>query len=74
VKQSFDLTGKVAFITGGGGLLGPMHAEAIAELGGIPVLADINRDRAEAAAKEISKSLGVKAVAKKVYEHFHPNG
>jgi NAD(P)-dependent dehydrogenase (short-subunit alcohol dehydrogenase family) len=66
VKQRFDLTGKVAFITGGGGLLGPMHAEAIAELGGIPVLADIDRDRAEAAAKEISLSLGVKAVARKV--------
>ena len=38
VKQSFDLTGKVAVITGGAGLLGEKHAEAIAEFGGIPIL------------------------------------
>lgn len=66
LKQRFDLSGRVAFITGGGGLLGPAHAEAIAELGGIPVLADINHQRAKAAADEISKSLGVSAVAEKV--------
>jgi NAD(P)-dependent dehydrogenase (short-subunit alcohol dehydrogenase family) len=37
----FDLTGRVAVITGGAGLLGQQHAEAIASAGGIPVLADI---------------------------------
>ncbi len=37
----FDLTGRVAIITGGAGLLGQQHAEAIASAGGIPVLADI---------------------------------
>ena len=37
----FDLTGRVAVITGGTGLLGQQHAEAIARAGGIPVLADI---------------------------------
>ena len=37
----FDLTGRVAVITGGTGLLGQQHAEAIAQAGGIPVLADI---------------------------------
>jgi len=42
VKQSFDLTGKVAVITGGSGLLGEKHAEAIAEFGGIPILLDID--------------------------------
>jgi NAD(P)-dependent dehydrogenase (short-subunit alcohol dehydrogenase family) len=42
VKQSFDLTGKVAIITGGAGLLGEKHAEAIAEFGGIPILLDID--------------------------------
>lgn len=42
-KQNlFDLTGKVAIITGGTGLLGKQHAEAIAGAGGIPVLADIS--------------------------------
>jgi NAD(P)-dependent dehydrogenase (short-subunit alcohol dehydrogenase family) len=37
----FDLTGRVAIITGGTGLLGQQHGEAIASAGGIPVLADI---------------------------------
>ncbi len=47
VKQLFDLTGKVAIVTGGAGLLGPIHAEAILEAGGSVVLADINRERQE---------------------------
>lgn len=38
----FDLTNKVAIITGGAGLLGKKHAEAIAEIGGTPILLDIN--------------------------------
>jgi NAD(P)-dependent dehydrogenase (short-subunit alcohol dehydrogenase family) len=37
----FDLSGRVAVITGGTGLLGQQHARAIASAGGIPVLADI---------------------------------
>jgi NAD(P)-dependent dehydrogenase (short-subunit alcohol dehydrogenase family) len=37
----FDLTGRVAVITGGAGLLGQQHGEAVASAGGIPVLADI---------------------------------
>jgi NAD(P)-dependent dehydrogenase (short-subunit alcohol dehydrogenase family) len=40
-RNLFDLTGQVAIITGGTGLLGKEHAEAIANAGGIPVLADI---------------------------------
>ena len=42
VKQSFDLTDKVAVITGGAGLFSEKHAEAIAEFGGIPILLDID--------------------------------
>jgi len=37
----FSLKNRVALITGGTGLLGRQHAEAIASAGGIPVLADI---------------------------------
>jgi NAD(P)-dependent dehydrogenase (short-subunit alcohol dehydrogenase family) len=40
-KDLFDLTGRVAAITGGAGLLGMQHAEAIAAHGGIPVLIDL---------------------------------
>lgn len=38
----FDLTGKTAVITGGAGLLGKMHAEAIEEAGGTVYLTDID--------------------------------
>ena len=40
MSSKFDMSGKVAVITGGAGLLGSMHAEAIAENGGIPILFD----------------------------------
>jgi len=43
----FDLTGKVAVITGGAGLLGRQHAEAIAEFGGTNVILDTNYDEAK---------------------------
>jgi NAD(P)-dependent dehydrogenase (short-subunit alcohol dehydrogenase family) len=59
VKEIFDLTGKVAIITGGAGMLGEMHAEAIAEAGGHPILVDINGDLAADKAKTISKKYGV---------------
>ncbi len=42
----FDLSGKVALITGAGGLLGPKHAEAIIEHGGTVVITDHHEDRA----------------------------
>lgn len=57
-KSLFDLTGRVAFITGGAGLLGVKHAEAIAEMGGVPVLADLDGDRAEEAAARIRRDTG----------------
>lgn len=53
VKDSFDLSGRVAVITGGAGLLGRQHAEAIAEMGGVPVLVDIAAEPARAAAAQI---------------------
>jgi NAD(P)-dependent dehydrogenase (short-subunit alcohol dehydrogenase family) len=56
INTLFSLNNKTALITGGGGLLGPKHAEAIIECGGQVVLADIN----EAAAKEKSDYLNYK--------------
>jgi len=58
----FSLAGRVAVITGGAGLLGVRHAEAIAAAGGIPVLADIRREDAEARAAEIAHASGGKAL------------
>lgn len=58
----FSLAGRVAIITGGAGLLGVRHAEAIASAGGIPVLADIRVDEAAAHAADIAKAFGVPAM------------
>ncbi|MBI5667992.1 MAG: SDR family oxidoreductase [Chloroflexi bacterium] len=56
VRDQFDLTDRVAIITGGAGFLGVKHGEAIAELGGTPVLVDIAEDRAIARAREIAET------------------
>jgi NAD(P)-dependent dehydrogenase (short-subunit alcohol dehydrogenase family) len=55
----FDLTGRTAVITGGAGLLGVKHAEAIALAGGTPVLVDIAGDGAREKAGLISARYGV---------------
>jgi NAD(P)-dependent dehydrogenase (short-subunit alcohol dehydrogenase family) len=53
VSGRFDLAGRVAVITGGAGLLGVEHAAAIAEAGGVPVLVDVDAERARAAAEAL---------------------
>ena len=58
----FRLDGRVAFITGGAGLLGQMHAEAIAEAGGIPVLADTDATQAADAAQRVGEKFGTPAL------------
>lgn len=61
VKQLFDLTDRVAVITGGAGLLGRQHAVAIHAFGGVPVLADIDESQAEAAARTIGpRAIGIR--------------
>jgi NAD(P)-dependent dehydrogenase (short-subunit alcohol dehydrogenase family) len=64
--ELFDLTGRVAVITGGAGLLGEQHALAIAGAGGIPVLLDIDLDAAERKAQMLADTFGVAATALKV--------
>jgi NAD(P)-dependent dehydrogenase (short-subunit alcohol dehydrogenase family) len=64
VLDLFDLTGLVAVITGGAGMLGARYADAIAEAGGSPILVDLDGERAGQIAGEISnrhqvKTLGV---------------
>jgi NAD(P)-dependent dehydrogenase (short-subunit alcohol dehydrogenase family) len=59
----FDLTGRTAVITGGAGLLGVKHAEAIALAGGTPILVDIAGDAAREKAGLISTRYGVATLA-----------
>lgn len=55
---AFDLTGRKAVVTGGGGLLGPQHSAALAALGAEVLIADIAEDRAQAAARDITAETG----------------
>lgn len=59
----FDLSGKVAIITGGAGLLGSEHAIALTAYGAKVVLADFNLEKCAEAVEKL-KSEGVEAVAK----------
>jgi NAD(P)-dependent dehydrogenase (short-subunit alcohol dehydrogenase family) len=61
-SPDFSLAGRVAIVTGGAGLLGVQHAEAIAAAGGVPVLADIRGADAETRAAEIGSTFGVTAI------------
>jgi NAD(P)-dependent dehydrogenase (short-subunit alcohol dehydrogenase family) len=65
VRERFDLTGRVAVITGGAGMLGRQHAAAIAEAGGVPVLADLSAEAAADAAAEIARAYGVRSLGRR---------
>ena len=62
IKEIFDLTGRTAVITGGAGLLGCKHAEAVALAGGTPVLVDIAGDAAKERACQLAAQHGVPAL------------
>jgi len=55
IQALFDLTGKVALITGGTGHLGSAMARALAEAGASVVLTSRERERAEAAAAALPR-------------------
>ncbi len=65
VPALFDLSGRVAIITGGAGLLGRQHAATIAEAGGHAVLADIS-ERVDEAAAEMAGAHRVAALGVRV--------
>jgi NAD(P)-dependent dehydrogenase (short-subunit alcohol dehydrogenase family) len=54
VFDRFRIDGRVVVITGGAGLLGEQHAEAVAGAGGIPVLLDIDLPLAEKKARGVA--------------------
>jgi NAD(P)-dependent dehydrogenase (short-subunit alcohol dehydrogenase family) len=66
MKESLDLTGKVAVITGGAGIICSSMAKALAAQGAITVILDLNKEASLKIAAEITEefktqSLGVSA-------------
>jgi len=61
--QIFNLSDKVALVTGGAGLLGEMHSEAIVENGGKVVVGDLNFEAAQRVCDNINSKYPNKAFA-----------
>ena len=59
---TFDVSGRVFVITGGAGLLGFEHGMALAEIGGIPILADVQLELARERADAIERATGRRAL------------
>lgn len=62
VQGLFDLTGKVAVVTGGAGGIGEVYAAALCEVGASVVIADINLQAAQRTAEALA-GKGFRAVA-----------
>ena len=60
--ELFDLSGKVAIVTGGGVGIGRQMAEGLAELGASLVLCARKPERCEQAAAELAQATGVTAL------------
>src|SRR5690242_11336203 len=62
IQQKFDLTGRVAIVTGGAGLLGAEFCRTLAEAGAAVVVVDVNAPASQVTADTLTKS-GYKALA-----------
>ncbi|HJS20637.1 MAG TPA: SDR family oxidoreductase [Anaerolineales bacterium] len=62
IQEKFDLTGRVAVVTGGVGLLGAEFCRTLAEAGAAVVVVDLNASASQAVADTLTSS-GAKALA-----------
>jgi len=62
IQEKFDLTGRVAVVTGGVGLLGTEFCRTLAEAGAVVAIVDLNASASQAAADSLTNS-GYKALA-----------
>ena len=61
-KEKFDLSGKVAILTGGSGLIGAAFGEGLAECGCNVVICDIEQKSCDNRAKFLEKEFGVECI------------
>ena len=61
-RSLFDLTGRIAVITGGAGILGRCFAAGLAEFGASVAIADLDGEAAKAAAAELNTKFGRKII------------
>jgi NAD(P)-dependent dehydrogenase (short-subunit alcohol dehydrogenase family) len=54
VRAQYDLAGRVCLITGGAGFLGQQFAEALGEMGALPILFDINQEQLNKTAGQVT--------------------
>jgi NAD(P)-dependent dehydrogenase (short-subunit alcohol dehydrogenase family) len=66
IEKLFQLDGRVIVITGAAGLLGKMHADAVAAYGGIPILLDISVSEAKKTANELNSKYNSSAIGMSV--------
>ena len=59
----FDLTGRVAIVTGGAGLLGRSYCQTLASVGAHVVVADIRADEAASLSDLVARKTGPEAIA-----------
>jgi NAD(P)-dependent dehydrogenase (short-subunit alcohol dehydrogenase family) len=57
IKKKFDLTGKIAIITGGAGLFADQHINAVLQNKGKVVLIDINKKKLDLKKKKLQKKF-----------------
>jgi 2-deoxy-D-gluconate 3-dehydrogenase len=62
IQDKFDLTGRVAVVTGGVGLLGKEFCRTLAEAGAAVAVVDLNAEKSSSVAAELS-TAGYKALA-----------
>src|SRR2546426_7985583 len=63
LAKVFDLSGRVAIVTGGAGLLGSQYADAVAQAGAHVVIVDRRLAEAKELAAGLSMHHGVEALA-----------